>query len=75
MQSKLTEVTYDIYVQPGEDFFLPKDLAKKLGPGHWQVSIRPIEENSEDKGVRLHGAFLNSYSPEDEGLYDDYPSG
>jgi hypothetical protein len=23
---------------------------------------------------RRSGAFLNSYAPEDEGLYDDYPS-
>jgi hypothetical protein len=25
--------------------------------------------------VRNHSAFLNSYSPEDEGLYDDYSAG
>ena len=24
--------------------------------------------------VRQHDAFLNSYAPEDEGLYDDYPT-
>jgi hypothetical protein len=24
--------------------------------------------------VRSHRAFLNSYVPEDEGLYDDYPA-
>lgn len=23
--------------------------------------------------IRSHSAFLNSYAPEDEGLYDDYP--
>jgi predicted DNA-binding antitoxin AbrB/MazE fold protein len=25
--------------------------------------------------VRNHSAFLNSYAPEDEGLYDDYSGG
>ena len=25
--------------------------------------------------VRSHDAFLNGYAPEDEGLYDDCPSG
>jgi predicted DNA-binding antitoxin AbrB/MazE fold protein len=25
--------------------------------------------------VRDHAAFLNSYAPEDEGLYDDYSAG
>ena len=25
--------------------------------------------------VRDHSAFLNSYAPEDEGLYDDYSAG
>ena len=26
-------------------------------------------------GTRDHGAFLNSYSPQDEGLYDDAATG
>jgi hypothetical protein len=25
--------------------------------------------------IRDHAAFLNGYTPEDEGLYDDYESG
>lgn len=25
--------------------------------------------------VRNHNAFLSGYAPEDEGLYDDYPTG
>ena len=25
--------------------------------------------------IRDHSAFLNSYAPEDEGLYDDYSAG
>jgi hypothetical protein len=34
-----------------------------------------VEEAVEEKfaaGVRCHDAFLNSYAPEDEGLYDDF---
>ncbi len=27
---------------------------------------------SEPEKIRDHTAFLNSYAPEDEGLYDDY---
>ena len=30
------------------------------------------EGRSQDDLVRDHSAFLNSYAPEDEGLYDDY---
>ena len=39
----------------------------------WVVSIRQVDASH---GVaRDHVAFLNSYAPEDEGLYDDYPVG
>ena len=35
------------------------------------------ERSPEDvrDSVRNHAAFLNSYAPEDEGLYDDYSAG
>ncbi|MBD1997937.1 hypothetical protein H6G00_15100 [Leptolyngbya sp. FACHB-541] len=33
------------------------------------------EESLDTKpSVRIHDAFLSGYSPEDEGLYDDYPA-
>jgi len=72
MQSKLTEITYDVELQPGESLSLPKDAAAILGPGHWLVNIRPANSPSPGKSIRDHSAFLNSYVPEDEGLYDDY---
>jgi hypothetical protein len=68
MQSKLTEITYEVHIQPGEVLTLPRESVEILGPGHWTVSNRPVDEDS----PRNHAAFLNSYAPGDEGLYDDY---
>jgi hypothetical protein len=75
MQSKLTEVTYDIQLQPGESLTLPEEMTDIIGPGHWLISIRPAELASRNLSGRDHRAFLNSYAPEDEGLYDDYSAG
>ncbi len=72
MQSKFTEIIYDIELQPGEALSLPSDVARILGPGHWQVAIRPVDPS---EPIRDHTAFLKSYASEDEGLYDDYPAG
>ena len=69
------EFTYDVHLQPGEPLSLPKDAAEIRGPGHWLVSIRPADNDSGGKPLRNHSAFLNSYAPEDEGLYDDYSAG
>jgi hypothetical protein len=71
MQSKVTEIIYDVILQPGEELTLPQEAAGILGPGHWTVSIRPASEDT----PRNHAAFLNSYTSEDEGLYDDYSAG
>jgi hypothetical protein len=73
MQSEFSEITFDVHLQPGESLALPKDAAGIVGPGHWLVSIRPA--NDEGKATRSHSAFLNSFVPEDEGLYDDYSTG
>jgi len=67
MESNLTEITYDIELQAGESLSLPAAMSKIVGPGHWQVTIKPAQDE-----IRVHSAFLNSYAPEDEGLYDDY---
>ena len=75
MQSEFTEITYDVELQAGESFSLPKEIAEIVGPGHWLVSIRPAREDSRGDSIRDHDSFLNSYSSEDEGLYDDYSSG
>jgi hypothetical protein len=73
MHSNFAEVTYDVHLQPGEALALPKDAASIVGPGHWLVSIRPA--NDDGRAIRNHSAFLNSFVPEDEGLYDDYSAG
>jgi hypothetical protein len=74
METKLTELVYDVRLRPGEPLSLPKDAAAIVGPGHWLVSIRPALDAT-DNQIRDHAAFLNSYAPEDEGLYDDYSAG
>jgi hypothetical protein len=68
MNSKLSELVYEIELREGEVFSLPKDASDIVGPGQWTVSIRPTEQSA----IRSHKAFLNSYSADDEGLYDDY---
>ena len=71
MQSDPTPITYEVDLQPGESLMLPADASKIVGPGQWQIIVQPAGQNS----TRDHTAFLNSYAPEDEGLYDDYPGG
>jgi hypothetical protein len=65
------EFTYDVELKPGQPLSLPKEAAQIIGPGHWQVSIRPLEPGAVEP-ARDHSAFLNSYAPEDEGLYNNY---
>jgi hypothetical protein len=73
MDSDFTEITFEVRLQPGEPLRLSEDAAAIVGPGHWLVSIRPADSASGP--IRDHTAFLNSFSPEDEGLYDDYSAG
>ena len=48
---------------------LPESLIVLVGIGHWLIKVRAYSPAP----PRSHGAFLNSYAPKDEGLYDDYP--
>lgn len=73
MQSTLVNLTYEVELKKGEKFSLPKEAIKQIKPGKWLISIMPASTELNLKSVRGHGAFLNSYSEEDEGLYDDYP--
>ena len=75
MQSDPLELTFDIHLQPGEPLHLPQSAAGIVGPGRWLVSIRPADGRDGGQPVRSHAAFLDSYTPEDEGLYDDYSAG
>nr|WP_258040679.1 hypothetical protein [Pseudanabaena sp. BC1403] len=47
---------------------MPSSIIEEIGKGKWLITIQPKSET----GDRAHDAFLKSYSPEDEGLYDDY---
>ena len=67
MKSNVVSLTYEIELQPGEELTLPESLVKSLGAGRWLITVRPLPAPP----ARDHNAFLDSYAPEDEGLYDD----
>ena len=69
MQNNLVNLTYEIELEPGEKLTLPESLITHVNAGRWLITIQPLPAL-----IRSHSAFLNSYAPEDEGLYDDYPS-
>ncbi len=71
MPSQPVKLTYEIDLQPGESLTLPPELNTSLGAGRWLITIQPISTPSSLPTLD-HSAFLNSYVPEDEGLYDDY---
>jgi hypothetical protein len=70
MKDELVRLTYEIELQPGEQLRLPEALVASIGPGRWRLTVQPVRQPR----VRSHAAFLNSYAPEDEGLYDAYPA-
>jgi len=69
MKSSIVNLTYEIELQADEDLVLPEALIKALSAGRWLITIQPL---ASEAPIRDHTAFLNSYAPEDEGLYDDY---
>jgi hypothetical protein len=73
MKSQLINLTYEIELQPGEKLSLPESLVQSLGAGLWIITIQP--KSTIPVITRSHDAFLKGYAPEDEGLYDDYPTG
>jgi len=73
MKSELIKLTYQVQLQAGEKLNLPVSLVESVGAGDCSITIEKINTTSES--IRNHDAFLNSYTPEDEGLYDDYSGG
>lgn len=73
MQSTLLNLTYEVEVEPGEKLVLPNALLETITPGRWVIMVRPAALVLHESTIRDHTAFLNSYAPEDEGLYDDAP--
>jgi hypothetical protein len=74
MNSKLVNVSYEIELQAGEKLTLPEAIVNSIGTGQWLITITPLPSSSPANPIRDHSAFLNGYAPEDEGLYDDYPT-
>lgn len=72
MKSKVVNLTYEIELQQGEKLSLPESIVESVGAGNWIITIQP--KPTSPVITRSHDAFLNSYAPEDEGLYDDYPT-
>ncbi|MEH2204682.1 MAG: hypothetical protein V7K53_11460 [Nostoc sp.] len=72
MQNELTTLTYEIELKPGEKLNLPESILENITTGRWVITIQQKAEETES--TRSHDAFLNGYAPEDEGLYDNYPS-
>ena len=68
MKDHLRHLAYEIELRPGEKLTLPTALVESVGAGHWVITIRSVDS---DQPVRSHGAFLNGYAADDEGLYDD----
>ena len=44
---------------------------EQLAPEDFSKLVAWIDQKRQNSGGRDHSAFLNSYAPEDEGLYDD----
>lgn len=72
MKTNLLQLTYEVELQPGEKLTLPQSIVDSVGAGRWVITIQPTTRTTPSEPIRKHSAFLNSYTPEDEGLYDDY---
>jgi hypothetical protein len=71
----LLNLTYEIELKPGEKLTLPTSLINAVDAGRWLITIRPYATATVPAPpIRSHSAFLNSYAPEDEGLYDELPT-
>jgi len=71
----LVNLTYDIEVKPGEKLTLPASLIDAVEAGRWRITIQPYGVAAAPiLPIRSHSAFLSSYAPEDEGLYDELPA-
>ncbi|MBM4460333.1 MAG: hypothetical protein FJ011_21645 [Chloroflexi bacterium] len=75
MAMSLLNLTYEVELKPGEKLSLPAHLINAVDAGRWLITIRPYSAATMSApSIRSHSAFLNSYAPEDEGLYDELPA-
>jgi hypothetical protein len=68
MKSELVKLAFTVEIEEGEKLIIPDRISQDIGKGKWLITIQPNSRTA----IRTHDAFLNSYVPEDEGLYDDY---
>lgn len=71
MKSSVVSLTYEIELQPGEKLILPPSLIESIGAGRWIITVQPATSATQAVPAYGDSAFLDSYVPEDEGLYDD----
>ena len=71
MKAQWLELTCEVELNEGESLALPDSLAKQVGLGRWIITVQPANGARPANVFRNHSAFLNSYAPEDEGLYDN----
>jgi hypothetical protein len=69
MKNQIRRLACEIELQPGEKLSLPQALIESVGAGRWVITVEPA--GHDEAPIRGHGAFLNGYVAEDEGLYDD----
>ncbi|MBD1821547.1 hypothetical protein H6F51_03350 [Cyanobacteria bacterium FACHB-DQ100] len=74
MNSKRVNLSYTIELQEGEKLALPDEIISSIGTGKWLITVTPLSDSASLESIRDHRAFLRGYAPEDEGLYDDYPT-
>jgi hypothetical protein len=66
--SKIEEIEQAVEQLPLKDF---AKLAVWVDRRRQQLEIMEPADDKNQAAVRDHSAFLNSYAPQDEGLYDD----
>jgi hypothetical protein len=66
--SKIEEIEQAVEQLPLNDF---ARLAVWVDQRRQQLQMNQPATDKSQAGVRDHSAFLNSYAPQDEGLYDD----
>jgi hypothetical protein len=70
--SKIEEIEHAVEQLPLNDF---AKLAVWVDQRRRQLEIFPSATDKTRGAARDHSAFLNSYAPQDEGLYDDAAAG
>ena len=70
--SKVEEIEHAVEKLPLQDFVRLADWVEQR---RQQLAIPSAGPGRSPVAARDHSAFLNSYAPQDEGLYDDAAAG